>query len=95
MNRDQAKAIIANLDIVKHFAEGGDLGYRLYTYDGELICISPTDKIILSNITPMSTHYVKVKTKYRWNPIFNRHERVQRCSFDCIDENELMPRVKA
>lgn len=45
MTRDQAKAIIANIDLIRHFADGGDIGHRTYTCDGKFLGINPTRKI--------------------------------------------------
>ena len=92
MNRDQAKGLLANLDILRHFAEGGDLGHRLFNYKGELVKISPTDKLNLSGISTVSTYYVKVKQKIRWNSNLQCYERVRRHWHETIDENEIIPR---
>lgn len=92
MNRKQAKGLIANLDILRHFAEGGDIGHRLFDYKGNMVKICPTDKLNLSNISIISTNYVKVKQKIRWNPILKCHERVSRHWHESIDENEIIPR---
>lgn len=40
MNRDHCKAILANLDLIRHFAEGGDIGHRAPNCDGDMMPIS-------------------------------------------------------
>lgn len=95
MNRDQARGLLANLDILRHFAEGGDIGHRLINYKGELVRITPTDKLNLSGISSVSTYYVKVKVKLRWNSNLQCYERVRRCFTEAISENEVIPRSEA
>lgn len=92
MTRDQAKAILANLDLIKHFAQGGDIGHRGYTWNGEPLDIKPASKITLGNLKPCrDRYYVKVKAKFAWNPVLKIHERQQRCWPERIDEHEVIP----
>lgn len=65
MNRAQAQAILDNLDLIHHFAAGGEIGHRLHDYTGKLVAIYPSHKILLSNIERGGlTNYVKVKPRY-------------------------------
>lgn len=92
MNREQAKALLENADILRHFADGGDLGFRLFDYRGVLVKTVPVDSLNLSGISKVSTHYVMVKARLRWDANLQCYERVRRCWTETIDENEIIPR---
>jgi hypothetical protein len=91
MTRDQAKAILANLDLIRHFADGGDIGHRLINCHGEFVYTSPTDKITLSNLrSDRMTGYVRVKTKLVWNSTCGMWERKKRAWPERIPESEII-----
>jgi hypothetical protein len=91
MNRDQAKAIIENIDLIRHFAEGGEIGFRAFNCCGEPIAIWPSKSIILSNMFP-GHHclYVKVKAKMVWNSKLECYEHAPRHWPTKITEAEII-----
>lgn len=58
MTREQASLILKHLDIVKHFAEGGEVDFKSYNYKGEYLGLNPVTKGIIINCLP---RYVKSK----------------------------------
>ena len=91
MTRNQARAILANIELIRHFAEGGDIGHRLIKCHGEHVYTSPTSKITLSNLrSDRLTGYVRVKSKYRWNPVLRLYERAERAWPERIKESEII-----
>lgn len=34
MTREQARAILQNIDLIRHYADGGDVGNRIIDYKG-------------------------------------------------------------
>ena len=90
MTRDQAKAILQNLDLIRHFANGGDLGHRLFNCKGEFVYTSPTQKIVLSNLrADKLTGYVRVKPRMAWNAETGIYERKPRYWPTKIKEAEI------
>jgi hypothetical protein len=90
VTRDQARAILANIDLIRHFAEGGDIGHRLFNCNGKFVYTSPTEKIVLSNMRPDKlTSYVRVKPKMKWNADLQMYERAQRHWPTKIKEAEI------
>lgn len=79
MTRDQAKAIMQNIDLIRHFAQGGEIGHRLIDASGNQVAIYPSNKIVLTNMSP-SKHclYVKVKTRLRWDKAIQGYVRAPR-----------------
>ena len=55
MTREQARAILAHIDLIKHFAEGGDIGLRLHTHRGEYVHTVPQRHIVLGNLREEGT----------------------------------------
>ena len=91
MTRDQAKAILENLDLIRHYAEGGDIGHQLIRSDGRLAFISPARVLTLSNMKPgRPTNYVRVKAKFRWNPELQMYERATRAWPERIKRSEVI-----
>jgi hypothetical protein len=79
MNRDQCKAIIANIELIRHFAEGGDIGHQAPNCAGEMMPISISRGVGLSGLKPDgSTWYLMLKPKYKFNSITKKMERVMR-----------------
>lgn len=65
MNRDQARAILQNIDLIRHYAEGGDVGHRLIDCKGNPVRICPTKSINLSGLYPdRNCLYVRVKPRF-------------------------------
>lgn len=91
MNREQARAILAHIDLIRHFAKGGDIGHRHINCKGDLVRISPTDKILLSGMQADSTFYVKVKARYETSKESGKPIRIRRCWTQEIYEHEIIP----
>ena len=90
MTRDQAKAIIENLQLIKHFAYGGDIGFRLIDCHGKDCGITPAHTITISNLKPNSiTNYVMVKPKYKITSC-NMPQRIIRYWPDKIQVKEII-----
>lgn len=79
MNRDQCKAILANIELIKHFAVGGDIGHQAPNCAGEMMPISIAKGIGLSGLKPDgSTWYLMLKPRYRYNAETKIMERLIR-----------------
>lgn len=91
MNRLQAQAILANIDIIRHFAEGGDIGHRLIDCHGTQLYITPAKGIGLSGMSP-GKHclYVKVKPRFRWDENLKTYVRAPRYWPEKIKESEII-----
>lgn len=91
MDRETARAIMANLPIIEHFAQGGDLGFRLVDCKGEFHYTSPTHKITLSVLrADRLSGYVRVKPKFKFNKATGKMDRVQRYWPTKIAESEII-----
>lgn len=91
MNRKTAQAIMANLPIIEHFANGGDLGFRLINCKGEFCYTSPAHKITLSVLREdRLSGYVRVKPKYKLNKETGAYERVTRHWPTTIADSEIL-----
>lgn len=62
MNREQCRAILANLPLIQHYAAGGDIGF--YIHDSLFL----TNKITLGCLHEAGTSYVRLKTRIAFNP---------------------------
>jgi hypothetical protein len=91
MNREHARAILAHIDLIRHFAEGGDVGHRLINCRGEHVAVYPTDKINLGGLNTAGTYYVRVKPKLAWDKVLQRHVRHVRHWPEKIQPHEIMP----
>lgn len=79
MNRDHCKAILANIELIRHYAEGGDIGHQAPNCVGEMMPISIAKGIGLGGLKPDgSTWYLMLKPKYKLNTNTKRMERVMR-----------------
>jgi len=79
MNRDHCKAILANIELIRHFAEGGDIGHQAPNCSGEMMPISVAKSIGLSGLKPDgSTWYLMLKPRYKFNSATQKMERVLR-----------------
>lgn len=91
MTRDQARAILANLDLIRHYAAGGDIGHRMINYRGEFLHTDVARHIVLGNLSTDGSHrYVMVKPKYRMDPETGGPVRVERCWPEKIQEGEII-----
>lgn len=90
MNREQAKAIVAHIDLIRHFAEGGDVGHRLIDCYGHQVAIYPTHRINLGGLHVDGTYYVRVKPKLVWDRLLQKHVRKQRYYPETIPANEVL-----
>lgn len=91
MNREQAQAILDNIDLIRHFAEGGEIGHRLHDYTGEQVRICPTNKILLSNIERHGlTNYCKVKKRLVYDRELRCYVHRPRCWTENISEREVI-----
>lgn len=80
MNREQCKAILANLDLIRHFAEGGDIGHRAPDCSGKMMPIHVARGIGLQGLhVDGGTYYLKLKPKYRVNNVTKGFDRVPWC----------------
>ena len=89
MNREQAQAILQNLDLIRHFAEGGDIGHRVINYKGTQLRISTSKSILLCNLRPNDQSlYVKVRPRlvFRGGVLVRR----QRCFTETIRDSEVI-----
>ena len=79
MNRDNCKAILANLELIKHFAEGGDIGHQAPNCAGEMMPIACAKGIGLGGLKPDgSTWYLMLKPKYKYNMTTKSMDRIYR-----------------
>ena len=93
MNRAQARAILDNLDLIQHFADGGEIGHRMHDYTGTQVAIYPTQKILLSNIESGGlTNYCKVKKRLTISPASGAVIWKPRYWPEKISEREIIPR---
>ena len=91
MNRAHARAILDHLDLIRHFAEGGEIGHRLCDYTGAQVAIYPTQKILLSNIeTGGLTNYCKVKKRLRYSRARDCWDHAPRYWPEKISETEVL-----
>lgn len=91
MTRDQAKAIMQNIDLVRHFAEGGEIAFRAFNHAGEAVAIWPAKGINITNMMP-DKHclYVKAKARMVWNAAIKNYEHVPRSYPTKLTEAELI-----
>lgn len=69
MNRENCKAILANIELIRHFADGGDIGHQAKNCAGEEMPIHIAKGIGLGSIHPDgSTYYVRLKPHYVMSP---------------------------
>lgn len=94
MTRDQAKAIIANIELIRHFADGGDIGHRTYTCTGEFLGINPAHKINLCNLRVDERYYIRLKAKLVWNSECNGYVRRERHWPEKVPTNEAICRPR-
>lgn len=78
MNRKHAQAIIDNLELIKHFAVGGEIVHILHDASGRFVKEWPADSIILGNLSckPNMTYYKIVKPRYKFNATSKCFERL-------------------
>lgn len=64
MTRDDCIRVMANLDVIKHVAEGGEVEFCLHDYSGAFVrWCGPQSKINLNCLG----HYRNVKPRLRYN----------------------------
>ena len=91
VNREQAKAILANIELIRHFAENGDIGHRAPNCKGEMMPISIAKGIGLGGLKPDgSTFYLMLKPKYKFNNHTQKMERVMRYLPEVPTENDVI-----
>lgn len=79
-----------NLDLIRHFAEGGEIGHRLFNCRGEFVYTSPSQKIVMSNLrSDKLTNYVRVKPRLAWNSELQAYERKHRYWPTKVKEEEI------
>lgn len=65
MTREQARALLLNIDLIRHYAQNGDVGHRLIDFRGNQIRICPARSINLSGLHPdRMCLYVAVKPRF-------------------------------
>jgi len=95
MNREQCRAILANLDLIRHFAENGDIGHRAPNCHGEMMQISIAKGIGLGGLKEDgSTWYLKLKPRYRFNNTTQKMERIMRYWPEVPTESDVIYCVK-
>lgn len=91
MNRAQASILLDHLPLLRHFADGGEIGHRMHSHDGQQVAIYPTKTILLSCIESGGiTNYCRVKPRYRYNRNLDRWELAPRYYPETIKENEVI-----
>lgn len=89
MTREQARAILAHLDLIRHYAEGGDVGLRMHDYRGTFLYTAPVRHICLTNMREDSTQLVRLKPKLAWNKTLGAYERKERAWPEKVSEQEI------
>ena len=88
MTREQAQAIIAHLDLIRHFADGGDIAHKLIDCNGNHVRTTVCRNIVLSNLRPDHTNYVRVKARITYeNGMWIRRAR---CFTENIPDSEIL-----
>lgn len=90
MTREQAQAILENIDIIRHYANGGDIGFRLHNYKGEYLGIHVSNKINLCNLRPGVTNLVMLKPRLRVSSEPQCINRVIRAWYTKVGESEVL-----
>lgn len=90
MTREQARAILAHLDLIRHYAEGGDVGHRMHNHRGEFLYTSPARGICLGNLRTDSTNYVRVKPRFVFDRANGSPVRRPRAFPERIAEHEII-----
>jgi hypothetical protein len=89
MNRDQCRSILANLELIQHFAAGGDVAYYIV---GKPYL---SNKITLNCLHNSGSNYVRLKTRIAVNPETGKEYPVARqkqIGLVEIADHEIMPR---
>lgn len=90
MTREQARAILAHLDLIRHFADGGELGLRLRTHKGTFVKTVRQKHIVLGNLRVDGTNLVKVKSRYVFNKTLGVWEHKPWCFTESIPETHIL-----
>ena len=84
MTREQARAILAHLDLIRHYADGGEVGLRLPSKTVRL------KHICLSNLRVDGTNVVRVKSRYVFNKTLGMPEHKPWCFTEAIPETHII-----
>ena len=95
MTREQAQAILENIDIIRHYANGGDIGFRAHNYKGEYLGIRVSNKINLCNLHPGGTGLVMLKPRLRVSAEPQSISRIVRSWYTKVEENEVLSAMVA
>lgn len=69
MTREQARALLMHLDLVRHYADGGDVGHRLIDANGKTHGIYVSRGLNLSSLSPdRQCLYVALRPRYVIGP---------------------------
>lgn len=92
MNREQAKAILANIELIRHFANGGEIGYMRSNGRGEYIGTTLERSIVVSHLHahPDLTRYVRLKPRMVYSQVTGRCEPSPRLWLKAIGKHEIM-----
>lgn len=79
MNREQCKALLVHIELIKHFAEGGDIGHQAPNCIGKMMPIAVARGINISALrTDGGTYYLMLKPKYKYNTVTKSMDRLVR-----------------
>lgn len=91
MNRVQVRILFDYFSLLWYFVDGGEIGHRMHSHDGQQVAIYPTKTILLSCIESGGiTNYCRVKPRYRYNRNLDRWEPAPRYWPETIKENEVI-----
>jgi hypothetical protein len=91
MNQEHCKAILSHIQLITHYANGGDVGHRAPNCKGDMMPIHPSRSINLNGLRPDgATFYLMLKPKYRLNKNTKRMERVERTFNEFISDSEII-----
>jgi hypothetical protein len=91
MNRLQCQSILNSLELIRHFAAGGDIGHRAPDCTGKMMPIYPAKSIGLGSIRPDgSSWYLMLKPKYKYNSVTKTMDRIERKYPDFISDDEVI-----
>ena len=91
MNREQCKAIMMHIELIKHFAEGGDIGHQAPDCTGKMMSIWPAKGIGLQGLrSDGGTYYLMLKPKYKYNNYTKQMDRITRCWPETVSPDDVI-----
>ena len=91
MNREHCQAILKHIELITHFANGGDIGHQAPDCKGEMMPIHGAKGLGLGGLhKDGSTFYLMLKPRYKYNQRTKTMERVQRYFGSKINDDEVI-----